>query len=621
MMFYGWAGNILRIDLSKGKIVKQPLPEQLARDFVGGRGIGAKILFDELKPGTDPLSAKNILIAAVGPLTGTPIPTSRCTFVTKSPLTQAYICSFMGGFFPAELRFAGYDVLIISGKARKPVYIWIKDDDVEIRDAKEFWGMQTDEAEEKIRQKTDPKARVACIGPAGENLVKYACVVADRRAAGRGGVGTVMASKKLKAIAVRGSERVNIADPEAFQKTRKDLFKEVTSVPQMLSKYGSSGVVSIMNEFGVLPTRNFITGVFEGAEQISGESLDKFTVKKDSCFGCPLGCGQFRVVNDGPYAGVNTVGPEYETVFMFGSHCGNSSPEAIIAADSLCDKLGLDTMSTGYAVGFAMDLYERGILSKKEVDGLDLRFGNHQAMMDMIRKIAFKEGVGKVLAEGAFNAAKKIGRGSEKYVMAVKGLEMPGYDPRGLKGHGLSIATSNRGACHNRGYATQETRSWPWPEDRFGVEGKGKLAVINQDRSCIIDYAGWCLFFAFRVNFEVYTARFLPAVTGVEDYKSVEELLKIGERINNVERAFNVREGFTRKDDMFPERFLKEPMPEGNSKGQIFEMEPMLDEYYKTRGWDLKTGIPKREKLEELGLHDVAKELQMLGKLPTYART
>lgn len=615
-MFYGWAGNILRIDLSKAKTVKQPLPEQLAKDFVGGRGFGAKILFDELKHGTDPLSPDNILIAALGPLTGTPIPTSRCTFITKSPLTQAYLNSSMGGFFPAELRFAGYDALIISGKAEKPVYIWIKDEDFEIRDAKEFWGMNTDEAEEKIRLKTDPKARVACIGPAGENLVNYACVIADRKAAGRGGVGTVMASKNLKAIVVRGTKRVEMADPQAFQNVRKDLFKEVTSVPQLLSKYGSSGVVSHMNELGVLPTRNFVTGVFEGTEHISGEALDKFTVRKESCFGCPLGCGQFRVVKKGPYAGVDTIGPEYETVYTFGSHCGNSTPEAIIAADSLCDKLGLDTMSAGYVIGFAMDLYEKGILNKKEVDGLDLKFGNHEAMIEMIKKIAFKKGFGKVLAEGTLNASRRIGKGAESYVMAVKGLELPGYDPRGLKGHALSIATSNRGACHNRGYATQETRSWPWPVDRFAVKGKGWLAKINQDRCCVIDYPGWCLFFAFRVNFEAYTARFLPAVTGVEDYKNVDTLIKIGERINNLERAFNVREGFARKDDMFPERFCKEPMPEGNSKGQIFEMEPMLDEYYKERGWDSKTGIPKREKLEELGLQNVAKELEMLGKLP-----
>lgn len=614
-MYYGWAGKILRIDLSKRKILKQPLSQQLARNFVGGRGLGAKILFDELKPRTDPLSENNILIVAVGPLTGTSIPTSRCVFVTKSPLTHAYLCSFMGGFFPAELKFAGYDALIVSGKAEEPVYIWIKDDEVEIRNAKEVWGMQTDETEKKIRQETDPKARVACIGPAGENLVKYACVIADRRAAGRGGVGAVMASKNLKAIAVRGSGQVNIADPETFKKLRKNLFKEVTSVPQMLSRYGSSGVVSIMNELGVLPTRNFITGVFEGIEKISGETFDKFTIKKETCFSCPIGCGQVRVVKDGPYAGFETVGPEYETIVMFGSHCGNSCPEAIIAADSLCDKLGLDTMSTGYVIGFVMDLYEKGILSKEETDGLDLRFGNHQAIIEMIKKIAFKDGIGKILAEGSLGAAKKIGRGAEKYVMAVKGLEMPGYDPRGLKGHGLSIATSNRGACHNRGYATQETRGWPWHEDRFAVKGKGRLAAINQNRCCIIDYSIWCLFFAFRVNFEVYTAKFLPAVTGIDDFGSVDELLKIGERINNVERAFNVREGFTRKDDIFPERFLKEPMPEGNSKGQIFEMKPMLDEYYEVRGWDLETGIPKREKLEELGLHDVAEELQRLGKL------
>ena len=612
-MFCGWAGNILRIDLSKVKVAKQPLPEQLTKDFIGGRGFGAKLLFDELKPGIDPLSAENILIAALGPLTGTTIPTSRCTFVTKSPLTKAYLCSFMGGYFPAELRFAGYDVLIITGKAERPVYIWIKNDDVEIRDATEFWGTMTDEAEEKIRLKTDSKARVVCIGPAGENLVKFACVISDRRAAGRGGVGTVMASKNLKAISVRGTQGVRIAKPGVFQTAMKDLFKEVTSVPQMLSQYGSSGVISMMNEIGVLPTKNFLTGVFEGAEQISGESLDKFTVMKKSCFGCPLACGQVRVVKEGPYAGFKTVGPEYETVYTFGSHCCNSSPEAIIAADSLCDKLGLDTMTTGYVIGFTMDCYERGILGRKDVDGLDLKFGNHQAMIEMISKISFREGFGKVLSEGILDAAKKIGRESRYYVMAVKGMDLPGYDPRGLKGHGLSIATSNRGACHNRGYATQETRAWPWPEDRLSFKGKGKLAKINQDRCCIIDYSGWCLFFAFRVNFEDYTARFLPAVTGVEDFKNVKELLKVGERVNNIERAFNVREGFTRKDDMFPERFWKEPMPEGNSKGQIFEMETMLNEYYTERGWDLKTGIPKKEKLKELGLNKVAVELAKLS--------
>jgi len=613
--FYGWAGKILRIDLLKKSIKKYALPKKLAREFIGGRGFGAKIIFDELRPGIDPFSAENLIIIAVGPLTGAPIPTSRCVFVTKSPLTNAYLCSFMGGYFPVELKFAGYDVIVISGKAEKPVYIWIENDYVEIRNAESFWGLTTDKTEEYIKQETDQNAKVACIGPAGENLVKYACVISGKRAAGRGGVGAVFGSKNLKAIAIRGLRHIHIADNKAFKKVAVELFKEVKSVPQLLTKYGSVGIVSLMNELGVLPTRNFVTGVFESVEQIDGEAFDKFTIGKEACYGCPLRCGQVRAVKYGKYSGFETVGPEYETVVMFGSHCSNSCPESIIAADALCDKLGLDTISTGYVIGFAMDLYEKGILSKNEVDGLDIKFGNHEVILEIIKKIAYREGFGNILAEGARNAAMRIGRGSAKYVMAVKGLEFPGYDPRGLKGHGLSIATSNRGACHNRGYATQETRGWPWAEDRFGVIGKGKLAAVNQNKGCIIDSSIWCLFFAFRVRFEVYTSKLLPLVTGVPDFSDVNELMKIGERIYNVERAFNVREGFTRKDDILPRRFLEEPMPEGNSKGQIFEMAPMLNEYYKVRGWHQKTGIPTKQKLLELGLNEVVEELQRLQKL------
>jgi aldehyde:ferredoxin oxidoreductase len=609
-MFCGWAGKVLNIDLSREKIVRKTLPKKLARDFLGSRGFGAKIIFDELKPKTDPLSAGNILIVAVAPLTGAAIATSRCTFVTKSPLTQAYLCSSMGGYFPAELKFAGYDLLIIRGRAEKPVYVSIKNDNVDICDATEFWGLQTDETEKKMKLKTDSRSRVACIGPAGENLVKYACVIADRRAAGRGGVGAVMGSKNLKSIVVRGTGDVKLADSEAFQKVKKDLFKEIMSVPQILSKYGSAGMVSQMNELGVFPAKNFATFTFDGVEQICGESLNRFTVKNETCFGCPLACGQLRVVKEGPYSGFSTIGPEYETVYSFGSHCGNKSPEAIIAADSLCDKLGIDTMSTGYTIGFAMDCYEKGILKREEVDGLNLRFGNHKEMIEFIKKIAFKEGLGKVLAEGSMNAAKQIGKSSEKHVMAVKGLEMPGYDPRGLKAHGLSIATSNRGACHNRGYATQETRGWPWQVDRFEVKGKGRLAMINQNRGCIIDCSGFCLFFAGRFSLEAYVPKFLLAVTGVEEFGNFEELLKIGERVHNLEKAFNVREGFTRKNDMFPKRYLKEPIPDGNSKGQFFEIETMLDDYYGARGWDKKTSIPTSNKLRELNLEDIDSELE-----------
>jgi aldehyde:ferredoxin oxidoreductase len=536
---------------------------------------------------------------------------------TKSPLTGTILCSFLGGSLPAEIKFAGYDAIIIKGKSPKPVYIHIQDENVEIKDASAFRGLTTDETEKQIKEKHNAKTKVASIGPAGEKMVKFAAIISERRAAGRGGAGAVMASKNLKAVAVQGTQKVKVAQPEKLREVAPKLAKNVIAQPHIemgLSKYGSSSMVIKMNEFGVLPTRNFQAGYFEGADEISGPAFDKFTVKSKTCYACPVACSKERLVKDGPYAGALTEGPEYETVYAFGSHCGVNRPDAIIAADSLCDKFGLDTMSTGYGIGFAMECYERGIIDKKDTGGIELKFGNHTGMVELIKKIAYREGLGDILADGAVKAAEKIGKGSEKYVMHSKGLELPGYDPRGLKAHGLNLATANRGACHNRGYATQETRGFPWKEDRFAVQGKGRVAKWNQDKNCFVDSAIFCVFFALSMDFEL-AAQNLSAVTGVDRFSSTEELLKIGERIFNLERAFNLREGFTKKQDTLPDRVVKEPMPEGPSKGQIFEINPLLDEYYRERGWNLKTGIPEKTKLLELGLKDVADELERLNLL------
>ncbi len=615
----GYTGKILRINLTDQTAKEEGLSLEIARDFIGGAGFGIKYLFDEVKAGTDPLGPENKLIFASGPFSGTTIPcASRMSVTAKSPLTDAVGVALTGGYFPVELKYAGYDALIIEGKAERPTYIWIKNGKVRFRSAKKLWGMKTTDCQQIIKNElNDQNVRIACIGPAGENLSKIACIINELRAAGRKGLGAVMGSKNLKAIAVRGNTKVAIADKGKLEAARGEFtkaMKESHVLYPEFSKLGTPATVDLTCAMGIFPGKNFsATGEFAPVEKIGVEVQETRNVGSEHCYGCPVGCSQLKMAKTGAYAGILAEGPEFETMYSFGGVTGVDNIDAIIAADRLSDELGLDTISAGVTVAFGMELYERGILSEEETGGLILKFGNDEAMVTLLRLMAFREGIGDLLADGVRLAAEKIGKGTEKYAMHVKGLELPGYDVRGAKAQGLNYATSYTGADHNRGYAFQEIFGIPIPHevDRFAAEGKGKLTKWNQDVStATCDAPTMCAFLmanAVPATATQNTANLMEAVTGLK--YTPEDILVVGERINNLARAFNVREGFTRDDDTLPDRLMTEPLKEGASKGHFIsksDLKQMLDEYYTERGWDINTGAPTREKLTELGLEYVA---------------
>jgi aldehyde:ferredoxin oxidoreductase len=610
----GYAGKILRINLSKQSSIEEDLSEELVRNYLGGAGFAIKYLYDEVKPGTVAMDEGNKLIFAVGPLTATGAAcASRMAVVAKSPLTGAVGMALSGGQFPAEMKMAGYDMVIIEGRAEKPTYVAINNDKVSFRDARKLSGMMTTDTQLIIKDELgDQNYRIACIGPAGENLGPMACIVNERRAAGRKGLGAVMGSKNLKAIAVRGSKRPNVVDTEGFKKARQTMNKAMRDSEVLYPAFSKSGtpmVVDATSAMGIYPINNWsATGEIDMVKGLGDAAQAKMIVHKAHCHDCPVGCSQIKLVTSGPYAGYMSEGPEYETTYSLGSTLGVDYLPAVIAADRLCDEYGLDTMSAGVAIGFAMELYEKGILTKKDTDGLELKFGNHSILLEILRKITYREGLGDILAEGTKKAAEKIGKGSEDYAMHVKGLELPAYDVRGAKAHGLNYATAYTGADHNRGYAFQEIFDIPVPEqvDRMAVKGKGKLTKWNQDVRCVTcDCATMC---AFLLDMAVpgiacqNTADLVNAATGMDF--TADEVQKIGERINNIARLFNIGEGFTRKDDTFPKRLMTEAIKEGPSKGQLIsqaDLDEMLDEYYSERGWD-KDGTPSAAKLKELGI-------------------
>jgi len=610
----GYAGKILRINLTNRSTKEEPVSEELAKNYLGGAGFAIKYLYDELKPGTPPLSKENKLIFAVGPLTATGAPcSSRMAVVAKSPLTNAVGMALAGGHFPAEMKRAGYDMIIIEGRAEKPTYLAIKDGEVRFRSAEKLKGMMTTDTQLFIKEELgDHNYRVACIGPAGERLVPLACIVNERRAAGRKGLGAVMGSKNLKAIAIRGHQRPAIADAAKFKKARQAMNKAMRDSEVLYPHFAKNGtpmIIDDMTKMGIYSTKNWqATGEVDLVKEQGRDAQHKMIITKSHCADCPVGCTQVKLVNEGPYAGYLSEGPEFETTYALGSTAGIGYLPAIIAADRLCDEYGIDTMSAGVTIGFAMELYERGILTKKDTGGLDLRFGNHQAMIEMLRRIAYQEGLGALLGQGTKKVAEKIGRGSGDYAMNIKGLELPAYDVRGAKAHGLNYATSYTGADHNRGYAFQEIFDNPNPEkvDRFAIKGKGRLTKWNQDVRCVTcDCATMCAFILDMAVSDIAcqnTADLVNAATGMR--LTADEVQQIGERINNVARLFNGREGFSRKDDTFPKRIMTEAIKAGDSAGQLIsqaDLDAMLDEYYQVRGWD-KNGNPTAAKLKELGL-------------------
>jgi aldehyde:ferredoxin oxidoreductase len=597
----GWIGKILRVDLTKGEWKVEELDPKLGVKFIGGRGLGSKILFDEIDPKVDPFSPNNKLIMATGPLTGTGASAAgRYMVITKAPLTGTIACSNSGGHFGAELKFAGFDLIIFEGKAKEPVYLYIEDGKAEIRDAKSIWGKTTHETTDQILSETDMDARVACIGPAGEKLVRYACVINDKhRAAGRSGVGAVMGSKNLKAVAVKGSGSITIANKEAFRKVTLDVFQKVKANPVTstgLPTYGTAVLVNIINASGILPTRNFNEGVFEGAEKISGETIvDDILVRNRACFSCPIACGRVVRVTNPKYECFGE-GPEYESDWSMGACCGIDNLDAIAKGNYLCDTLGFDPISAGVTIACGMELFEKGIISTKEV-GRSLNFGDADAMVEMIRAIGYREGFGDALAEGSYRLAERYGH--PEYSMSVKKQEFPAYDGRGVQGMGLQYATSNRGACHVRGYLiSPEILGSPQKLDPFETEEKAGWVKAFQDLTAVVDSAGLCLFNTFAFG-GPEILEYLKAATGLE--MSLEELMKAGERIWNLEKVFNLKAGITGKEDRLPDRLTKEPMPSGPAKGKVVELGKMLPEYYELRGWD-KEGVPTKEKLKELGL-------------------
>ena len=608
--------RLLRVNLSSGVIREEDIPNEVAEDFVGGRGFGAKYMYDEIPPGIDPLGRDNKLLLGTGPLAGTSAQSlSKWLVITKSPLTGTYTRSFGGGDFGAWLKWAGFELIIIEGKAAKPVYLHIKDGRYEIRDAGAIWGKTTGQAQAYLKKEHGAKARMVCIGPAAEKLVRYAAIFSGHRAAGRGGTGTVMASKNLKAIVIEADRSETLANPEEFKKlVRQQVkgYKEGLGF-EPFRDYGTvMGVDYPGFVTGSFPVRNFRTAELEGWEKISFMQYAQITQKHVGCYACMLNCGKIRKVPSGPYAGVTSEGPQYETVWAFTGPTGCTNLEATVYADHLCWELGLDTISTGNAIGFAYELFEKGILTTKDTDGLVLNYGDHEPMIKLIEKIGRREGLGDILAEGVKRAAERIGKGSEQYAMHVKGQEIPAYEPRALKALGMNFALSNAGANHEYGYVSQEIGN-PKPRllDPAADEDKGDIVKYNHDTVAAFELANCCIFpgpHLELIDLDLQ-GRMLEAALGVPRFGSADYLMFVGEKVYNLERCFNIREGFTRKDDTLPKRMYTEPLQGGLRDGEVIRKpDTIIDEYYNARGWD-RNGIPTRETLARLGLEEVDKDI------------
>lgn len=613
-----WAGKILRVNLTAGTVKTEPLNMEWARAYLGSRGLGSKYLISEVDPKVDPLSAENKLIWATGPLTGTMASTGgRYTVITKGPLTGAIACSNSGGYWGAELKMAGWDMVIVEGQSAKPVYLYINDDVAELRDASHLWGQTVWKTEEILKTSLqDPLVRVSSIGQAGENKVLYAAIVNDlHRAAGRSGVGAVMGSKNLKAIAVRGTKGVgNIRDPKAFMKAtfeKKKILAENAVTGQGLPAYGTQVLMNVINEIGALPTRNHRDVQFEGAKDISAEAMvtpresdgKKHLVTNQACFGCTIACGRiskmdenhFTVQNKPQYWGANG-GLEYEAAWALGAANGVNDLEALQYANLLCNEYGMDPISFGATVGAVMELYEMGVLTKEQI-GVDAPFGSAAALAAFAEMTGRGEGFGQEIGMGSARLTKKYGH--PDLSMSVKGQEFPAYDGRAIQGIGLAYATSNRGACHLRGYTiASEVLGIPVKTDPVESEGKPELVKAFQDATAAFDSSGLCVFTTFAWGVADLAPQLQAACN--EEF-TTEELEKIGERIWNMEREFNNAAGFTAKDDSLPKRLLTEAAKTGASKGMVSKLPEMLPKYYAVRGWDPE-GRPTAETKQRLSL-------------------
>ena len=602
-----WQGQILRVNLTEGTCEAEPLNTKWAQEYLGTRGLATKYLWENMSPTADPMSPENILIFATGPLTGTMASTSgRYAVVTKGPLTGAIACSNSGGKFGAELKYAGYDLLLIEGRSEVPVYLLIQDERVTLEPANEIWGTTVWNTEEWIRNRhSNPQLKVATIGVAGEQGVRYAAVINDlHRAAGRSGVGAVMGSKNLKAVAARGTRGVSVKDPmrfmEAVNHAKKILVE--SSGRAGLTKDGTNAMLTVQQEFGGLPTRNFQEVQFEGADKIDATAMQKVAedghrnlVTNKACFGCTIACGRIAHIRENHFTIVNrkeywhaSGGLEYETAFAVGSVCGVDDIDACTFAGYLTNEHGFDPISFGVTLAAAMELYEMGVITKEDTDGVELKFGNAEALTIMAEKTGKYEGFGQILGMGSKRMCEKYGH--PELSMSVKGQEFAGYDSRALQGMGLGYATGNRGACHLKHDTFAEDF-----DDQTGM-GKAEPCKTSQDRQAAVDSTGVCMF----VDWETddFAAQIDAACGGNWD---AARLFETGERIWNLERMFNLSAGFTAADDTLPDRLLKDPCPSGTAKGKVNELAKMLPEYYSLRGWT-KDGRPTSETLERLGL-------------------
>ena len=607
--WFGYMGKILEVDLTSSRVRVRDLKEEDADMFIGGIGLATKLIFDEMDPRVEPFSPDNVLIFMTGPLTGTMVQCSgRYVVAAKSPLTMAWGEAHASGFWGVELKRAGFDGIIIKGRSSNPVYLYVHDGEVEIRDASRYWGLTTVETDLRIKEELGDKAvRVAAIGPAGERLVRYAIIASDitpdgPRVAGRTGMGAVMGSKNLKAIAVKGSGQIKVKDPERLRSNINRLLPYILSYPttQIYSIYGTAGEVEEFYEYGDMPIKNFTVGKWDNVYNISGRAFrEKGLVKAHrACWACPIHCWKYVEVNN-----VKGRGPEYETIASLGSMLMIDDPEYLIKANDLCNKYGIDTISTGVTIAWAMESFEKGLLTKDDTGGLELKWGDKETVLKLIEMIGRREGFGKLLGEGCRMASRAIGRGTEKYCMHVKGTEMPMHDPRAFKGMGLQYATSNRGADHLQGLTFRIEQGERITDlkiyeryDRVSYMGKGRIVATMETWHEVLESLVICKFISIP---PLHLAGMYTLVTGRR--KTLQDLLTAGRRIFTLKRMFNVINGISRRDDTLPERFLKEPLSEGGAKGQVVELEPMLDEYYSYMGWD-KDGIPTIETLKELGI-------------------
>jgi len=634
MKYYGFMGRLCRVNLTTKEIRIEDLVERDVMRFMGCSGYAAKILWDELEPNVDPFSEDNKIVFATGPLTGTLCPSGGSyELCFKSPLTGLWCQARSGGSFGPRLKKAGFDYVVAEGKSDNPVYVWLKDGEAEIRDAAHLWGRDVETTTNIIMEETgDRDASVAAIGVAGENRVHFAPVINDRgRAAGRGGGGAILGSKGLKAIAANGSMDIKVAGPEGFMETINQAEDALGKYPfEGINQFGTPLLVNILNAGGCLPTKYFKQSTYDKADLISGETLtEKYLIKRRACYGCSMGCGRYSSVEGGRFATPPQEGPEYETINMLGALCLNDNLESIIKANYLCNNLGMDTISAGSVIAFAMECFEKGMITKEDLDGKELQWGDSDAIVEMLDKIAHRDGIGDILANGVRAAAKHFGPDAEEAALHVKGMELPAHEPRSeSKILGLQYAVSARGACHmhpnwascwDSGNFSSGLREFglPWPPpDKFAEtgfqKGEGYRFLVFQGE--IVEILGCCIFHSWGADDECLTPQLygemLRTLTGLN--LTDQELMRAAERSWNMKRCFNVREGLRREDDRLP-KLMFEPLPDGPAKGECFkDLEGMLDEYYDAFGWDRETGIPTEAVLKNLDMQEAA---EVIGRL------